>query len=103
MSVNSIYTSTMYDSSWSATAPTTYTIANSNGNITNSHTLTITGDIKLNGESLEDRLSRIENLLHIPPRDIALEQKYSRLRDLWNEYNEELSACKTWEILKNSK
>lgn len=63
----------------------------------------ITGKIKWNGEDLEERLERIESLLHIPTRDVILEEKYQKLNQLWNEYKKALEEYKTWETLKESK
>jgi|688.fasta_scaffold289682_3 hypothetical protein len=66
-------------------------------------TVQITGKIKWNGEDLQDRLERIENLLHIPSRDIIMEEKYTKLKKLWNDYYNALEEYKTWERLKGSK
>ncbi len=63
----------------------------------------ITGKIKWNGEDLEERLERIENMLHIPTRDVILEEKYQKLKRLWSEYRTALEEYKTWERLKDSK
>jgi hypothetical protein len=63
----------------------------------------ITGKIKWNGEDLEERLERIESLLNIPTRDIILEEKYQKLKKLWEQYNTALEEYKTWERLTNSK
>ena len=60
----------------------------------------ITGDLKLNGESLEERLTRIESMLYIPQRKLDLEEKYERLRNAWALYQEAAKACKNWELLK---
>jgi hypothetical protein len=65
--------------------------------------LEVTGKIKWNGEDLQERLERIENLLHIPTRDVILEEKYQKLNRLWNEYKKALEEYKTWETLKESK
>lgn len=64
--------------------------------------LEVKGTIKLNGESLNDRLARIETVLNIPTRDISMEHKYPRLKELWAEYNRELAKYKTWDKLKDS-
>lgn len=61
------------------------------------------GPFILNGENLEDRLARIEALLHIPTRDIELENKYPKLKKIWEEYNKVVDQYKLWETLKNSK
>ena len=63
----------------------------------------INGKIKWNGEDLEERLERIESMLHIPTRDVILEEKYQKLKRLWGEYKSALEEYKTWERLKDSK
>lgn len=64
--------------------------------------LEVKGSIKLNGECLNERIERIETLLNIPTRDITMEHKYPKLKELWEEYNRELSKYKTWDRLKDS-
>jgi len=66
-------------------------------------TIQITGKIKWNGEDLEKRIERIESLLHIPSRDVIMEEKYAKLKKLWNDYYIALEEYKTWERLKDSK
>lgn len=66
-------------------------------------TVKITGKIKWNGEDLQERLERIETLLNIPTRDVIMEEKYEKLRNLTNQYKQALEEYKTWERLKNSK
>ena len=66
-------------------------------------TLDIQGRVKINGEWLDDRLGRIELMLHIPTRDVIMEEKYSKLKNLWEQYTTELEQYKTWETLKNTK
>ena len=66
-------------------------------------TLDIQGRVKINGEWLDDRLGRIELMLHIPTRDVIMEEKYSKLKNLWEQYTTALEQYKTWETLKNSK
>ena len=77
-------------------------------NTTRYHDLTVVGDlaidggdIVINGDSLNDRLARIESLLHIPTRDVKLEEKYSELKDLWNQYNTALENYTNWERLNH--
>lgn len=53
-----------------------------------------------NGQDLEERLELIEQRLNIPSRDVKLEAKYERLRELAELYREELERCRTWEALK---
>lgn len=64
--------------------------------------LEVKGRIKLNGEYLDERLERIETLLNIPTRDITMEHKYPKLKELWEAYNRELAKYKTWDKLKDS-
>lgn len=70
---------------------------------TDTPSIKINGSIEWNGENLQDRLERIETLLHIPTRDVKLEEKYEKLRILFNQYKQALEEYKTWERLKNSK
>lgn len=99
-------TKATYPTNWASNS--SYQIGTSTGaycgggpiGTTSSPSLTVNGKIILNGESLDERLTRIENLLYIPQRDIELEKKYERLRDAWAAYQEALDGCKNWEILK---
>lgn len=83
-------------SSYSSTYGTAQVEKNSFKNIV------IDGNVIINGEPLEDRLSRIETVLNIPVRDIPLETKYQKLRELWLAYTNELEKYKTWEKLNNA-
>lgn len=65
--------------------------------------LEVKGRMIINGIDLEERLSIIENLLNIPTRDANMEEKYEKLRNLSNQYNQALEEYKTWERLQNSK
>lgn len=62
----------------------------------------LTNDLILNGESVDDRLRRIEILLKIPTRNVELEQKYAKLAKLWHEYNDLLSSLELIEALKGT-
>ena len=63
-------------------------------------TISVTSDIVLNGESLLERLARIETVLHIPVRDTLLETTYPKLKQIWINYTNEVEKYKTWETLK---
>ena len=63
-------------------------------------TLEVKGNVRINGQDLEERLSTIEKVLQIPTRDVIMEAKYPRLADLYAEYMQELEKYKTWERLK---
>lgn len=62
--------------------------------------LEVKGRVRINGEYLDERLERIETLLNIPTRDIGMENKYHKLKELWESYNRELAKYKTWDALK---
>ncbi len=66
-------------------------------------TVKITGDIEWNGERLQERLERIESMLHIPTRDVTMEEKHKKLKRLWEQYKTALEEYKTWQRLKDSK
>ncbi len=111
---NTTSTSQIYVSNGLTTGPTysyqnSTTFTNSSGKEVmripsgDEASLQITGKIKWNGEDLEERLERIESLLHIPTRDVILEEKYQKLKRLWDEYHTALEEYKTWERLKNTK
>lgn len=63
----------------------------------------IIGEIEWNGEDLNERLERIESMLHIPTRDAKLEEKYQKLKQIWEQYHTALEEYKTWQRLKDSK
>jgi len=53
-----------------------------------------------NGQDLIERLEAIEQRLDMPSRNVILEAKYERLRELAKLYHEELERCRTWEALQ---
>ena len=63
-------------------------------------TLDVKGNVKINGLDLEERLTTIEKVLNIPQRDVILETKYPKLKQLHDEYMRELEKYKTFERLK---
>jgi hypothetical protein len=63
--------------------------------------LVVKGSVKINGVDLEERLERIETLLHIPIRDVGMENEFPKLKKLWEEYHTELEKYKTWKRLNN--
>lgn len=83
------------------------------GNISNTTfnadtaSVSINGELKVNGdlsikgsEPLNIRIDRIEKVLSIPTRNIDMEEKYPRLKEIWAEYNRELEKYLTWDTLK---
>lgn len=67
------------------------------------NSVTIQGNLVLNGYDLNDRFKTIETILNIPHRDIGMEEKYEKLKNIAQEYNDTLAALKTWENIKESK
>jgi hypothetical protein len=63
-------------------------------------TLTVKGNVVINGRDLEERLDTIEKVLQIPERDVILEKKHPKLKKLYNEYIKELSKYRMWETIK---
>jgi hypothetical protein len=57
----------------------------------------------MNGVNLEKRLSTIEQVLNIPTRDATMEEKYPKLKKIYEEYITELEKYKTWDNIKDSK
>lgn len=54
----------------------------------------------LNGQDLEERLKTIEEVLHIPERDVILEEKYPKLKKMYDDYIRTLKKYRTWGGLK---
>jgi hypothetical protein len=85
-----------------------YTITNTAGysvspnvTITNEPaSLEVKGKIIHNGRDLEERLKIIEDVLHIPERDVKLEKKYPKLKEMHDEYIRNLKKYRNWETLK---
>jgi hypothetical protein len=67
---------------------------------TNPPQLEVKGKMTLNGRDLEERLDAIEKVLHIPERDVKLEQKRPKLKKLYDEYMAALGKYRTFESLK---
>lgn len=62
--------------------------------------LEVKGRMVLNGRDMEERLDAIEKVLHIPERDVKLEQKHPKLKKLYDEYMAALGKYRTFESLK---
>ena len=67
-----------------------------------SATLDVKGNVVINGVDLEERLSTIETLLFIPTRDVKLEAMYPKLKEIYQQYMNELEKYKTFERLKGT-
>lgn len=62
--------------------------------------LSVKGTVTINGRDLEQRLETIEKVLGIPERDTELEEKYPKLKKMYDDYINELSKYRTWDALK---
>lgn len=63
--------------------------------------LEVKGSVVINGLDLEERLKTIEKVLAIPERDLTLESKHPKLKELYDEYIRTLAKYRTWEALSN--
>jgi hypothetical protein len=88
----------------------TYTISNSNtiiGNPNVSPALTV-GELKsefhtpllVNGRDVMQEIDNIYDALLLLKRDVDMEAKYPKLKDLKEAYEAQLEKYKTWEALK---
>jgi hypothetical protein len=81
---------------------TTWTSTNDNVMIVknNPASLEVKGSVIVNGLDLEERLSTIEKVLQIPERDVKLEAKHPKLKELYDAYIHALGKYRTWEAIK---
>ena len=63
-------------------------------------TLEIKGNVVINGMNLDERLKTIEQVLCIPQRDVTMETKHPKLKQLYEQYMHELEKYKTWDRIK---
>ena len=63
-------------------------------------TLTVKGNVVINGINLEERLKTIEKVLMIPERDAIMEAKYPSLKKKYDEYIAALGKYRTFEAIK---
>jgi hypothetical protein len=65
-------------------------------------TLTVKGKVVINDRDLEERLSTMEKLLQIPERDVKLESKHPKLKQMYDDYIKALAKYRTWEAIKGN-
>jgi len=63
-------------------------------------TLDVKGNLVINGRDLEERLNTIEKVLNIPERDVILEHKHPKLKELYDAYINALGKYRTFEAIK---
>jgi hypothetical protein len=88
---------TSYTTAWVNPADTVMTVKQ-----TNPPTLEVKGNMVINGRDLEERLSTIEKVLQIPERDVILEAKHPKLKELYDAYIHALGKYRTWEAIKGN-
>ena len=69
-------------------------------NQTKPTTLEVKGNMVINGRDLEERLDTIEKVLQIPERDVKLETKHPKLKELYDAYMHALGKYRTWNAIK---
>jgi hypothetical protein len=62
--------------------------------------LEVKGRVKINGRDLEERLNTIEKVLQIPERDVKLEEKHPKLKEMYYDYINALSKYRMWNTIK---
>lgn len=71
-------------------------------NQTDPPTLEVKGNMVINGVDLEERLTNIEKVLCIPERDVILESKHPKLKQMYDDYIKALAKYRTWEAIKGN-
>ena len=90
----------MNGTSWTTGTTTTPYDAVMTVNQTNPATIEVKGNMVINGRDLEERLDTIEKVLAIPERDVKLEKKHPKLKELYDEYINALGKYRTFEAIK---
>jgi len=71
-------------------------------NQTDPPTIEVKGNMVINGRDLEERLETIEKVLNIPERDVILEHKHPKLKELYDAYINALGKYRTFEAIKGN-
>jgi hypothetical protein len=95
---NSVLYSTGTSTNWAAPNNYDQVITVNAGEAT--PTLTVKGNMVINGIDLEERLKTIEKVLAIPERDAILERKHPKLKKLYDDYITALAKYRTFEAIK---
>jgi hypothetical protein len=103
-SITGIGSSGNWNGAITAGTSTSYTWASATDNVmvvkNNPASLEIKGNLVINGQDLEERLSIIEKVLQIPERDVKLEKKHPKLKELYDAYIHALGKYRTWDAIK---
>ena len=95
---NSVLYSTGTSTNWAAPNNHDQVITVNAGEAT--PTITVKGNMVINGIDLEERLKTIEKVLAIPERDAILERKHPKLKKLYDDYITALAKYRTFEAIK---
>ena len=68
--------------------------------VTNEHALKVDGTLEVNGRDVMKELDEMRDVLLLLKRDVEMEAKYPKLRELKDAYEAQLEKYKTWEALK---
>ena len=70
---------------------------------TNNHALRVDGTLEVNGRDVMKEIDEMRDALLLLKRDVDMEAKYPKLRELKDEYERQLEKYKTFDTLKESK
>jgi hypothetical protein len=84
--------------SYNPNPPGQWTIADHT--TTNNHTLKVDGTIEVNGRDILKELDEMRDALLLLKRDVDMESKYPKLKELKDAYEAQLEKYKTFEALK---
>ena len=65
-------------------------------------TLKVVGDLEVNGRDILKELDEIREMLSLLQRDIDMENKYPKLKEIKDKYEQALEKYKTFDIIKKS-
>ena len=67
---------------------------------TNDHALKVEGTLEVNGRDVMREIDEMRDALLLLKRDVDMEEKYPKLKELKDAYEEQLEKYKTFEALK---
>jgi hypothetical protein len=85
---------------WAYAHPSDITIAD---HTTTNTTLKVDGTLEVKGRDVLKELDEMRDALLLLKRDVDMEEKYPRLKELKDEYERALEKYKTFEAIKESK
>jgi hypothetical protein len=88
---------------WTNTYPRSFDIDSNADHTTTDTALKVDGTIEVQGRDILKELDEMRDALLLLKRDVDMESKYPRLRELKDEYERALEKYKTFEAIKESK